>query len=122
MRCGCLSLFGEEVEEDALSEDGRGGSGEGCIEDVVEVDAAGELDDCCLNDEGEGRVGEGEVAIRELAEGDAIAAVEEVAEVPEDGYVGVLPEGDGGGGDEEDEGARSCLARGWSGLGLLLMD
>ena len=49
----------------------------------------------------EGRVGEGEVAVRELVERDAEAGVEEVAEVPEGGDAGVLVEGEGGGGEEE---------------------
>ena len=85
----------EERCEDAPGQEGCGGSGYGCVEDVMEVDAAGQVDDCCLNEEGERGVGEGEVAVGNLAEGDAAGAIEEVAEVPEDGYVGVLPERDG---------------------------
>ena len=59
-------------------------------------------------------MGEGEVAVGELAERDAEAGVEEVAEVPEDGDAGVLPEGEGGGKEEErggDEGRARATCR-----------
>ena len=49
-------------------------------------------------------MGEGKVTVGNLAEGDAVAGVEQVAEVPEDGYAGVLPEGEGGGGEKEEGG------------------
>lgn len=66
-----------------------------------EVDAAEDADNGGVEEEGERRVGEGEVAVRKLVERDAEAGVEEVAEVPEDGDAGVLPEGEGGGKEEE---------------------
>jgi hypothetical protein len=70
----------------------------------MEVDAAGQLDNRSLNEEGERGVGEREVAVWDLAEGDPVGAVEDIAEVPENGDVGVLPENDGGGCGEEERG------------------
>jgi len=70
-------------------------------EDVVEVHAAGKAQDGGLEQKGQRRMDEGEVAVGMLAERDALAAVQQVAEVPEDGEAGVLPEDEGGGGEEE---------------------
>ncbi len=43
----------EDAEKDAPGEQGCGGSGECCIENVGIVDATEELDDCGLHEEGE---------------------------------------------------------------------
>jgi hypothetical protein len=94
---------GHQAEGDAPREQGGAAVGESCIEDDVPVDAAEEVDACCLDEEGERSVGEGEVSVGELAEGDAEAAVEEIGEVPENADVGVLPEGEGSGTQEECE-------------------
>ncbi len=74
---------------------------EGGADDVGWVDAAKDADDGCVEEKCEWGVGEGEVAVGELAEADAVAGVEQVADVPEDSDAGILPEGKGGGGEEE---------------------
>ena len=63
--------------------------------------ASEELDDGRLGEKGERRVGEREVSVGELAERDAGGVFQDVAEVPEHGEMGVLPEDEGGGGEEE---------------------
>jgi len=63
-----LPALCQRAEKDAPGEDRAKGSGDGGVKDVVEDDAAGELDDCSLNEECKRRVGEGEIAIRHLAE------------------------------------------------------
>ena len=83
-----------------VSERGEAG-GEGGVKIMVENDASEELDDGGLNEEGAGRVGEGKVAVGKLAEGDAGGVFEDVAEIPEHGEVSVLPEHEGGRGEEE---------------------
>ena len=89
------------MESDAPGEHGGEGPGGGSVEDVVEVHAAGKAQDGGLEQKGQRRMDEGEVAVGMLAERDALAAVQQVAEVPEDGEAGVLPEDEGGGGEEE---------------------
>ncbi len=69
--CGSPLFLRERAEQDAPGEDCTECSGDGSVEHVVEDDAAGELDDGSLNEESERRVGEGEIAVRNLAEGDA---------------------------------------------------
>src|SRR5208337_2580197 len=59
-------------------------AGDGGIEDVVKKNAAGDADDGGLDEKGEGCVREGEVAVGNLAEGDALRGVEDVAEIEED--------------------------------------
>ena len=51
------------------------------IEHVMEEDTAGQLDDGCLDQKGEWRMGKGKVTIRQLASGDAGGAVEHVANI-----------------------------------------
>ena len=91
----------EKTTQDRPGDDCCSGSGKRSVEDVVQVHTAGEVDDGGLNEERQGCVREGEVAVGVLAESDAVATVEEVAKVPEDGDVGIVPEGDGSGGEEE---------------------
>jgi hypothetical protein len=105
----------EQAEEDAPREEGGETRFEGGAEDVRENGAAEDADDGGVQEKGERRVGEREVAVGELVERDAEAGVEEVAEVPEDGDAGVLPEGEGSGKEEErggggraDATCRSC--------------
>jgi hypothetical protein len=88
-------------KEDAPGEEGCGTCFKCGAEDVGEVDPAEDSNDRSVEEEGEGCVGEGKVAVGKLAQADAVAAVEQVADVPQDGDTGVLPEGEGGGGDEE---------------------
>ena len=93
---------GEQAEQDAPGEQRGECGGEGGVKIVMEDDASEELDDDGLDEKGERRVGEREVAIRKLAERDAGCVFEDVAEIPEHGEVGVLPEDEGGGGEEEE--------------------
>ena len=92
----------EQAEQDAPGEKRGESGGDGGVEIVVENDASEELDDGGLDEEGERRVGEWKVAIRKLAERDAGCVFEDIAEIPEHGEVGVLPEDEGGGGEEEE--------------------
>ena len=62
----------------------------------MKENAAGETNDRGLNQKRERRMREGKVAVRHLAEGDALGGVENVAEIEEDGDVRVLPEDDAG--------------------------
>jgi hypothetical protein len=58
----------------------------------MEEDPPGKPDDGCLNQKRERRMGEGEIAIRHLPQGDARGAVKNVAQVPQNGKVRVLPQ------------------------------
>lgn len=114
---GEAAALGQDAEADAPGEQGGGGVGERGPGDGVPVDAAEETDEDGLKEEGERRMGEGEVAVGERAgvlerEGEAVAAVEQVGEVPEDGDVGALPEGEERGGESEGERGEGvcCLA------------
>jgi hypothetical protein len=62
-----------------------------------------------LDEEGQRRMDDGEVAIRSLAEGDTPAGVKQVAQIPKDGDLGVLPE-DEACCDEEQHGGRNSVA------------
>ncbi len=62
------------------------------------VHAAGQLDDCCLNQECHRRMREREIAVGNIAERDAIRILEGVAEIPQDREVRVLPNHDHPGG------------------------
>jgi len=91
----------ELAEKDAPGEESCEACFKGGAEKVRERNAAEDADERGVKEEGEGRVGEGEVAVGELAERDAEAGVEQVAEVPEDGDASVLPESEGGGGEKQ---------------------
>jgi hypothetical protein len=62
--------------------------------------AAGQAHDGGLDEQRQRRVDQRKIAVRHLAERDAPTGVEQVAEVPEDGDLGVLPEDEGGCGEE----------------------
>jgi hypothetical protein len=98
---GAIGQRFQQGEEEAPGEEGCGSSLECGADEVGIVDAAEEADDEGMDEKGERRVGEGEVAVGELAERDAVAGVKQVGDVPEDGNAGVLPEGEGGRGEEE---------------------
>ena len=105
----------QESEEDAPGEEGCGAGFQCGAENVGVVDAAEDADDGGVEKKDKRRVGEGEVAVGELAEADAEAAVEEIADVPEGGDAGVLPEGEGGSREEEcggGEGVAESACRG----------
>ncbi len=101
----------QDVEGDAPGEHGGEGSGSSGVEDLVEVDAAGEAEDGSLQQKCQRWVDEGEVAIGMLAERHAGAAIEQVAEVPDDGEAGVLPEHERGGGKKEQRGREYVASR-----------
>jgi hypothetical protein len=64
---------------------------------VVKEDATRETNDRGLKKKSERRVRQWEVAVGNLAEGDALGGVEDVTEIEEDGDVRVLPQDDAGG-------------------------
>jgi hypothetical protein len=103
--------------KDAPGEQRGRGSGEHGIGDDVPVHAAEEVDAGGLDQEGEWSVREREVAVGNLAQRDAVAAVEQVREVPQHGDMGVLPEDDGRGGQQEERAGdhrQACRERaGW---------
>ena len=59
---------------------------------MVKEDPAGEADDRGLHKKRERRVRQGKVAVRHLAEGDALRGVEDVAQIEQDRDVRVLPQ------------------------------
>jgi len=81
----------KEVEEDAPGEEG----GDACFEcgadNVRVIDEAEDADDGGVQQVLEWWMDEGKVAVGHLAQAEAVAAVEEVAEVPDGCDVGVLP-------------------------------
>jgi hypothetical protein len=90
------------------------------IDDLAEDDAAEDFDDRGLNQERYWRMSEGKIAVRHLADGESEGVVEQVAEVPEEADVGVLPEGDGWRWPQRARRRRECrgAASGWDGAGL----
>src|ERR1035437_7551012 len=106
-RCG--SVIMGHPKEDAPGEEGGGAGFERSAEDVGEVDPAEDSNDRSVEEEGEGCVGEGEVAVGKLAQADAVAAVEQVADVPQDGDRGGLCVTAGG---------CRCVRRGGGGVGF----
>jgi hypothetical protein len=62
----------------------------------MKVDAPAKADDRRLNEEGKGCMDKREIAVGHLAKSDARRSVENVAQIPEHGDVGILPENDCG--------------------------
>ena len=67
----------------------------------MEVDPAGKTNDGGLNQKREGCMRQGEIAIGHLPEGDTRGAVKNVAQVPKNGQMRVLPQNNSGCGQKQ---------------------
>ena len=111
------------MEQDAPGEDGCEAGCQRRAEDVRVVDAAKDLNDGGVQEIVERWMDEGDVSERHLPQTEAVAAIEEVADVPESGDAGVLPEGEGGGGEKKrgsGESVAAAACRGCVHLAILL--
>jgi hypothetical protein len=94
----------ENGEEQTPGEEGCEAADDGRVQLLDEGVTTEEVDETSLDKKGKGGMDKGEIAVGQLSEGDAPTGIEQVAEVPEDDNLAVLPE-DKGSGDKEEEGS-----------------
>ena len=94
----------QEVQKDAPSKKGREATGGRGVDHVVKKHTARQFDERGLCQKSQWRVGQRKIAVRNVAQRNAVRIFQDVAEVPENPEPEVLPQDDSSGSKKESRG------------------